>query len=198
MILQRRFYQRDILTVSKDLLGKILVHESSEGITAGRIVEVEAYSGPEDRAAHSFGGRRTPRNDVMYGEKGHAYVYLIYGMYNCVNVTSGETPGKPEAVLIRALEPVEGQEIMEKRRGIVTGKVSNLTNGPGRLCMAMGITKAQHKLDLTVPPFYIKDSENVSREDIVETTRIGVDYAGEWKDKPWRFYIRGNRFVSVK
>ncbi len=131
MILQRPFYQQNILEVSRALLGKILVHESHEGTTAGRIVETEAYSGPEDRAAHSFGGRRTPRNDVMYGEKGHAYVYLIYGMYNCVNVTSGETPGKPEAVLIRALEPVEGQEIMEKRRGIVAGKVSNLTNGPG-------------------------------------------------------------------
>ena len=110
----------------------------------------------------------------------------------------GETPGKPEAVLIRALEPVEGQEIMEKRRGVVIGKVSNLTNGPGRLCMAMAITKAQHKQDLTVPPFYIRDAEPISREDIVETTRVGVDYAGEWKDKPWRFYIRGNRFVSVK
>src|SRR4030042_6591470 len=112
MILQRPFYQQNILAVSRALLGKILVHESPEGTTAGRIVETEAYSGPEDRAAHSFGGRRTPRNDVMYGEKGHAYVYLIYGMYNCVNVTSGEPPGKPEAVLIRALEPVEGQDIM--------------------------------------------------------------------------------------
>ena len=198
MILQRPFYQQNILEVSRALLGKILIHESPEGTTAGRIVEVEAYSGPEDRAAHSFGGRRTPRNDVMYGEKGHAYVYLIYGLYNCVNVTSGETPGKPEAVLIRALEPVEGREIMEKRRGVVTGKVSNLTNGPGRLCMAMGITKAQHKQDLTAPPFYIKDAEPISREAIVEATRIGVDYAGDWKDKPWRFYIRGNSFVSIK
>jgi DNA-3-methyladenine glycosylase len=198
MILPRLFYQHDVLEVSRALLGKILVHESHEGTTAGRIVETEAYSGPEDCAAHSFGGRRTPRNDVMYGEKGHAYVYLIYGMYNCVNVTLGEMPGKPEAVLVRALEPVEGQEIMEKRRGIVTGKVSNLTNGPGRLCMAMDITKALHKSDLTAPPFYIKDAEPIPKEAIVETTRIGVDYAGEWKDKPWRFYLRGNRFVSVK
>ena len=142
MILQRPFYQQNILEVSRALLGKILVHESSEGTTAGRIVETEAYSGPEDRAAHSFGGRRTPRNDVMYGEKGHAYVYLIYGMYNCVNVTSGETPGKPEAVLIRALEPVEGQEIMEKRRGVVTGKVSNLTNGPGQVMHGYGYNKS--------------------------------------------------------
>lgn len=198
MILQRPFYQQNILEVSRALLGKILVHESSEGTTAGRIVEVEAYSGPEDRAAHSFGGRRTPRNDVMFGEKGHAYVYLIYGMYYCVNITAGAVPGKPEAVLIRALEPVEGLEIMETRRGIGLGKVNNLTNGPGRLCMAMGITKAQNKLDLTAPPFYVKDSETVPIEDIVETTRIGVDYASEWKDKPWRFYLRGNRFVSIK
>jgi DNA-3-methyladenine glycosylase len=198
MILQRPFFQQNILEVSRALLGKILVHESSEGTTAGRIVEVEAYMGPEDRAAHSFGGRQTPRNDVMYGEKGHAYVYLIYGMYYCFNVTAGAEPGKPEAVLIRSLEPIEGLEIMEKRRGVVLGKVRNLTNGPGRLCMAMDITKAQHKLDLTVPPFYIYDSQPIPKEDIVEAKRIGVDYAGEWKDRPWRFYLRGNSFVSVK
>src|SRR5512136_364588 len=104
MILQRVFYQRDTILVSKDLLGKVLVHESSEGSTAGRIVETEAYRGPEDRAAHSSGGRRTARNEVMFGQKGHAYVYFIYGLYFCFNITSGDLPGKPEAVLIRALE----------------------------------------------------------------------------------------------
>lgn len=196
MILQRSFFQQDILTVSRRLLGKILVNETAEGTTAGRIVEVEAYAGPEDRAAHSFGGRRTPRNDVMFGEKGHAYVYLIYGMYYCVNFTAGAIPGKPEAVLVRALEPVEGMELMAKRRKLPEGTVKNLTNGPGRLCMAMNITKAENKLVVTAPPFYIKDAEPVAEPEVDEATRIGVDYAAEWKDKPWRFYIKNNPYVS--
>jgi DNA-3-methyladenine glycosylase len=196
MILQRTFYQRDILEVSRELLGKILVHQTQDGITAGRIVETEAYAGPEDRAAHSYGGRKTPRNAVMFGEKGHAYVYLIYGMYYCVNMTAGVVAGKPEAVLIRALEPVEGQELMAKRRGYPKGKVATLTNGPGRLCMALGITKVLYGADLTAPPFYIKDAQTVSRQDIVETSRVGIDYAGAWVDKPWRFYIKGNGFIS--
>ena len=198
MILQRAFYERDTVTVAKELLGKIIVHESTEGATAGRIVETEAYRGPEDKAAHSSGGRRTPRNEVMYGEKGHAYVYLIYGMYFCVNITAGNMAGKPEAVLLRALEPVAGENIMAKRRRVNGGGMGNLTNGPGRLCMAMGITKAQHMLDVTAPPLYIKDAPPVASEEIVETTRVGVEYAGEWKNLPWRFYIKGNKYVSVK
>ena len=196
MILQRTFYQRDTIEVAKDLLGKILVHESSEGLTAGRIVETEAYRGPEDQAAHSSGGRRTARNEVMFGEKGFAYVYFIYGLYYCVNLTAGKVAGKPEAILLRALEPVEGLDLMTKRRG--TAGEANLTNGPSRLCMAMGITKAQNKLDITAPPLYVKDAPSITKENIVETTRIGVDYAGEWKNKPWRFFIRSNRFVSIK
>lgn len=194
MILQRTFYQRDIIEVSRDLLGKILVHQTNEGTAAGRIVETEAYAGPEDRAAHSYGGRKTARNAVMFGEKGHAYVYLIYGMYYCVNMTAGSVSGKPEAVLIRAVEPVEGQMLMAQRRMCPNGKT--LTNGPGRLCMALGITKAQYGADLTVPPFYIEDAPTVPNQDIVETSRIGIDYAAEWKDKPWRFYIKGNSYVS--
>lgn len=198
MILQRLFYQRDAISVSKDLLGKILVHESNGGTTAGRIVETEAYRGPEDQAAHSSGGRRTARNEVMFGEKGHAYVYFIYGMYHCFNVTAGNVPGKPEAVLIRALEPTVGKDIIRKRRSTIKGKTVNLTNGPSKLCMAMDITKSQNKTDLTAPPLYLKDAPAIRQENIVETTRIGVDYAGEWKNKPWRFYIKGNKFVSKK
>jgi DNA-3-methyladenine glycosylase len=198
MILQRAFYQQDTIKVAKNLLGKILVHESSQGKTTGRIVETEAYRGPEDKAAHSSGGRRTARNEVMFGEKGHAYVYFIYGMYYCFNVTAGHVPDKPEAVLIRALEPVEGQDIMAKRRGARQVKVVNLTNGPSKLCMAMGISKSQNKTDLTSPPLYIEDALPVPKEDIVETTRIGVDYADEWKNRYWRFYIKRNSFVSAK
>jgi DNA-3-methyladenine glycosylase len=198
MILPRTFYQQDTIQVSKDLLGKILVHESSQGKTAGRIVETETYRGPEDQAAHSSSGRRTARNEVMFGEKGHAYIYFIYGMYYCFNVTAGNVPGKPEAVLIRALEPVEGQDIMAKRRGARQAETANLTNGPSKLCMAMGLSKSQNKTDLTSPPLYIKDAPPVQKTDVVETTRIGVDYAGEWKNRPWRFYIKRNSYVSTK
>ncbi len=198
MILPRSCYRQNTINVAKDLLGKILVHDSREGMAAGRIVETEAYLGPEDRAAHSAGGRRTVRNEVMYGEKGHAYVYFIYGLYYCFNVTTGNVPGKPEAVLFRALEPVSGEATMAKRRGIVAMKTANLTNGPSKLCMAMDISRSMNKTDLTIPPLYIEDAPSVPQEQIVETKRVGVDYAGEWKEKPWRFYIEGNKFVSVQ
>jgi DNA-3-methyladenine glycosylase len=197
MILSQSFYQKDTIAVARELLGKIIVHELREGTTSGRIVETEAYRGPEDWAAHSSEGRRTARNEVMYGQKGHAYVYFIYGLYFCVNVTAGNVPGKPEAVLIRALEPVAGEELMSERRGRQI-KVANLTNGPSKLCMAMGISKAQNKADLTAPPLYIENASLVPKDDIVETTRVGIDYSGEWKNKPWRFYIRNNKCVSVK
>ena len=198
MILQRSFYERCVITVAKELLGKIIVHELPEGTTAGRIVETEAYRGPEDKAAHSYEGRRTVRNDVMYGEKGHAYVYFIYGMYFCINITAGNVSGKPEAILLRALEPLAGEEIMAQRRRAVPGQRANLTNGPGRLCMAMDITKSQNKMGLTTPPLYIKNALLVPPNEIVETTRIGVEYAEEWKNRPWRFYIKGNKYVSAK
>ena len=197
MILQESFYQQDAIIVARELLGKILVHESRGDTTTGRIVETEAYRGPEDQAAHSSEGRRTARNEVMFGQKGRAYVYFIYGLYYCFNVTAGNVPGKPEAVLIRALEPMAGEEIMAKRRGQQV-KVANLTNGPSKLCMAMDISKAQNKTDLTAPPLYIEYASLVPTGDIVEATRVGVDYSGEWKNKAWRFYIRTNRFVSVK
>ncbi len=198
MILQRLFYQRDTITVSRELLGKILVHESSQATTAGRIVETEAYLGPEDQAAHSSDGRRTARNEIMFGQKGHAYVYFIYGLYHCFNITTGNTPGKPEAVLIRALEPVQGKDIMAKRRGTKQRKNNNLTNGPSKLCIAMNISRSQNKTDLTSPPLYIKNAPSVPQRNIDKTTRIGIDYAGEWKYKPWRFFIKENKFVSVK
>jgi len=195
MILPRSFYEREVLTVSKDLLGKILVHDTLEGVTSGSIVETEAYRGPEDLAAHSSGGLRTRRNEMMYGEKGDAYIYFIYGMYWCFNVTAGNIPRKPEAVLVRALEPLEGNSIMEKRRG--TQNATNLSNGPAKLCMAMGISKTQNKADLTSPPLFINDAPPIPAGNIVSATRIGVDYAEEWKDEPWRFYIKDNHFVST-
>ena len=197
MILQESFYQQNTINIARELLGKILVHESKEATTSGKIVETEAYLGPEDRAAHSSGGRRTARNEVMYGQKGFAYVYFIYGLYYCFNITTGNFMGKPEAVLIRALEPVAGEKIMAKRRSQQVNS-ANLTNGPSKLCMAMGISKDQNKKDMTAPPLYVEDASLVSQDHIVETSRVGVDYSGEWKNKPLRFYIRNTRFVSVK
>ncbi len=199
MILKREFYERDPLVVAKELLGKILVHETLEGVTSGVIVETEAYMGPEDKASHAYGNRRTGRTEIQFGPKGHAYVYLIYGMYYCFNVIAGAIPGKPEAVFFRAIEPREGIELMKKRRPKSKGKIANLANGPSRLCMAMGISKRQNGSDICIPPFYIKDAGvTINDSDIVQTPRIGVDYADEWKNMRWRFYIKDNLFVSVK
>ena len=198
MILQREFYEREPLAVAKALLGKVVVHETSEGTTAGRIVETEAYMGPEDKASHAYGGLRTRRTEPQFGAKGHVYVYLIYGMYHCFNVTVGEVPGKPEAVLMRALEPIEGVELMARRRPAAKRNVVNLANGPGKLCGAMGISKKQNGADVCTPPFYIRNALPVTEEDIDVATRIGVDYSDEWKHKPWRFYIRNCPAVSFK
>ncbi len=198
MILTRTFYERDALTVAKELLGKLFLSETAEGTTIGRIVETEAYKGPEDKASHAYGNRRTERTETQFGPKGHAYIYLIYGMYYCFNVTTGNTENKPEAVLLRALEPVEGIDLMKQRRPVAKGVLVNLANGPSRLCMAMGITKKLNGHDVTLPPLNIDDGESVPAKDIVHTTRIGVDYADEWKHQPWRFYIKNNVYVSVK
>jgi DNA-3-methyladenine glycosylase len=198
MILKREFYERDILTVAKELLGKEVVHETAQGTISGRIVETEAYLGPEDKASHAYKSLRTKRTVAQFGPKGHSYIYLIYGIYYCFNTTAGAIPGKPEAVLIRALEPVEGIELMKKRRATANGNITNLANGPGKLCMAMGLAKNQNGADLCTQPFYIRNSKNVAESDIVHTTRIGVNYADDWKDKPWRFCVKDNSFVSVR
>jgi DNA-3-methyladenine glycosylase len=196
MVLQRQFYQRDTLIVAKELLGKTLVHETSEGVTSGKIVETEAYKGPEDKASHAYGNLRTRRTEVQFGPKGHAYIYLVYGMYYCLNVTSGDVPGKPEAILVRSLEPVSGVEIMMRRRKISKDHLINLTSGPGRLCMALGLSAKQNAADLCVPPLYVDRAVTVDEENIARTTRVNVDYADDWKDLPWRFFIKNNAFVS--
>lgn len=198
MVLKRKFFERNTIDVSKELLGKFLVHETEEGTTVGKIVETEAYVGPEDRAAHSYNGHRTERTEVMFGLKGHSYVYQIYGIYFCINVTSGNVSGKPEAVLIRALEPVEGITIMTKRRGIGKDQLRSLSNGPSKLCIAMGISKKHNGTDLCDSSLHIEKGLKVSENQISQTKRINVDYAGKWKHLPWRFFIKDNDFVSVK
>lgn len=193
MRLTREFYERDTLRVAKELLGKYLTHRTPDGTTTGRIVEVEAYIGPEDAAAHSYKGLKSTRTQAMFGPGGFAYVYLIYGMYYCFNVVTG-TVGKPEAVLVRALEPIEGIELMQERRK--TEKLGNLCSGPGKLCMAMGITKENYGMDLRGETLYLSQKGKVKEEDIAATPRINIDYAGEARDYPWRFILKGNRFVS--
>lgn len=191
--LDRQFYARNACTVAHDLIGKILVHDSNDGRTSGIIVEAEAYCGPEDKAAHSYAGKRTPRTEIMYHEGGLAYVYLIYGMHCCFNVTAS-IPGKPEAVLIRAIEPLEGIGLMMSRRGISDSR--NLTNGPGKLCRAMGITREHYGADLCGNELYIADGGYDFP--VVASERVNIDYAEEYRFMMWRYFAEGNRFVSAK
>ena len=193
--LPRGLYLQPTLRVARALLGKTLVHDTAEGRTAGRIVEVEAYRGPADRAAHSSGGRRTPRNEVMYGPPGHAYVYFIYGVYFCMNAVC-QPAGVPEAVLLRALEPLEGVELMRRRRGLPDGPEWRLCRGPGALCRAFGITRAENGVDLVRGLLWIVDAPPVPAARVARTARIGVAYAGADAARPWRFLVRGSPAVS--
>lgn len=192
-VLPREFYLRETLTVARELLGKILVHRTPEGTVSGRIVEVEAYQGPEDPAAHSYQNRQRKRTAIQYGPGGFAYVYFIYGMHYCMNVVTREED-RPEAVLIRALEPVSGLELMEERRGRVRG--IDLLNGPGKLCRALAIDKSCYGDDLCGKKLFIEDAGDAPDGDIICTPRINVDYAGEAAAYPWRFILRGSRYVS--
>jgi DNA-3-methyladenine glycosylase len=193
--LPREFYTRsNVLTVARELLGKLLVVPTRNGKrVSGIIVELEAYRGPEDRAAHSYGGRRTRRTETMYGIGGRAYVFFVYGMYHQFNVVSGPAE-TPHAILIRGLEPVEGIEQMRTRRH---GQPDhNLTNGPGKLCLAMGIDRTLDNADLTGNRVWIEDAAKLPSRLVASGPRIGIDYAVGWVDKPWRFWIKGNSYVS--
>ncbi len=193
MKLTRDFYERNTLEVARELLDKYLVHTDCEGTTIGKIIEVEAYIGPGDAAAHTYKGLRSQRTEVAFGPGGYAYVYLIYGMHHCFNIVTNST-GKPEAVLVRALEPVDGLELMRRRRK--TDDVKKLCSGPGKLCSAMNIPKVHNAADLCGDELYLLDNCAVPESNISATPRINIDYAGEAKDYPWRYIIKGNGFVS--
>lgn len=208
-LLDRNFYNTNSIVLAKALLGKIIIYDYENEKLMAKIVETEAYMGPTDKAAHSYKNRRTDRNEVMYGYPGFAYVYFIYGMYYCMNVVAN-CPEVPEAVLIRAAEPVNGLETMAMNRykkrlcELSERDKINLTNGPGKLCMALNITRKDNGEDLCKSKLYIAEEvcdgirKAVKDSDIVSTKRINIDYAEEAADYPWRFYIKGNKYVSRK
>ena len=192
MKLPREFYLRDGLTVARELIGKKLVTRAVDGVTSGIIVETEAYMGALDAAAHSYRGK-TERTKIFFGEGGFVYVYLIYGRNLCTNVVCN-VADVPEAVLIRALEPVEGVELMKIRRG--KKNLRELCSGPGKLSQALGVTKNFYGADLCGNEIFIETTD--FQADIAATKRINVDYAGEAANYPWRFIAAGNKFISVK
>ncbi len=191
------FYQRKhVLKISKELLGKVLVTRRNGIITSGRIVELEAYHGIGDRASHAVGGRRTARNEIMYADGGVAYVYLCYGIHHLFNVVT-HTKNNPHAILIRALEPLEGIPEMEKR--IKREFSTAITRGPGNLTRALGITVMDSGVSLQSKELFIADDGFIfAKGSIQQSPRIGVDYAGTDALLPYRFYVKGNPYVSGK
>ncbi|OOE13997.1 DNA-3-methyladenine glycosylase [Fictibacillus arsenicus] len=182
------------LELAKRLLGMELIHKNQHELTSGIIVETEAYLGPEDRAAHSFGNRRTPRTEVMFHEAGTIYTYFIYGMHVCFNIVSGPVD-KPEAILIRAIQPVKGIEIMKERRGKVKKEVQ-LTNGPGKLSKSMGFSLEHSGQKMNMGGISIKEKMEIQSHEIESGPRIGIQYAEEAVHFPYRFWIKNNPYVS--
>ena len=191
MKLRRSFYEQPTIEVAQQLLGKYLIRKHPDGTTVGRIVETEAYIGPQDKACHASRGR-TPRTEIMFGRAGHAYVYMIYGFHYMLNIVT-EAADFPAAVLIRAVEPLEGLPLMQSRRQ--TERLRSLASGPGKLCRAFAIDRTLNGNDVCGKVLYLDDHGEPAPK-VMTTPRIGVDYAGKWKHKPWRFLIKGNEFVS--
>lgn len=194
MTLTRDFFRRPAPAVARDLLGKELVRRTPEGVGAGIIVETEAYLGVRDPASHAFGGRRTRRTETLFGPAGRAYVYLIYGLYHCLNLTAGESEEAAECVLIRALEPAGGMELLRRRAGALPDR--KLASGPGRLCRALGIGMELNGEDLGGGRLFVREGRPVAGEEVAASPRIGIDYAGEAREWPLRFLLRESPFVS--
>ncbi len=197
MKLKRVFYKKDLLTVANKLLGKVLVKNYGGKIYSGRIVEVEAYDGSTDRAAHTYVGK-TKRNEVMFKEGGYLYVYLSYGVHYCCNVVTG-TEDTGTAILIRAVEPLEGVNGMKRNRfgnkKLIGKDLYQLTNGPGKLCKSFGINKNHSGVDLTGNTIYLEDSRLNKNEEIGVSKRIGITKSAHL---PWRFFIKNNPYLSRK
>lgn len=197
------YFDNDTVLLSKTLLGAYIIRNLNGERLVAKVVETEAYCGIDDKGSHTYGDTRTNRTEIMYGHPGHAYIYLIYGMYNCLNLVT-RPKDIPSCILIRAVEPVEGLETMSQLRynkpyeELDKKKRIGLTNGPGKLCIALGLSREQNGLDLTGDELYIARPHKYKPVDIVTSKRINIDYAQEAADYPWRFYIRGNEFVSKK
>ncbi len=195
MILPESFYTRpDVVQIARELLGKKLVTEFGGIITSGIITETEAYAGPIDRASHAYGGRRTARTEVMYSHGGVAYVYLCYGIHHLFNVVTN-VKDTPHAILIRAIEPLEGIDVILERRK-KTKLTPSLTAGPGALSEALGITTRHTGITLQGPEISIKEGNKIPHKDIIAATRVGVAYAMDDALLPYRFYLSGNKYVS--
>lgn len=192
-MLQREFYLRPANCVAPELLGKLLVHHTKDGILSGMIVEVESYVGPIDKGAHSYGNKRTARTEIQFGLGGYAYIYAIYGMHFCFNVVTNGI-NHPEVVLVRALQPHDGISLMKSNRNI--GDPVQLCNGPGKLCAALSISKANYGEDLCGQSLYLENYRQITQSDICISPRVNIDYAEECKDYLWRYYIKNNKFVS--
>ncbi len=197
--IDRTFFRRDPVTLAKSLLGQRLVRILSDGVRlSGMIVETEAYLGVMDLAAHTARGRRTARNASMWLDGGHAYVYFTYGMHHCMNIVS-QTAGEPTAVLIRALEPVEGVDVMHKHRGPAARRLRDLCSGPAKVCQAMAVDRGLDGVDLCSGDSLFVErirSRPLQAGAIGVGPRIGVAYAGQWAARPLRFWVKGNEHVS--
>ncbi len=189
-VLPRAFYERETEIVAREMLGAVLECETDDGVASGIIVETEAYLGEHDLACHAVAGR-TARTEALYGPPGASYVYFIYGMYWCFNAVT-RTEGLPSAVLVRALEPLSGTALMHKRRPGIRNEI-DLTNGPGKLCTALGIVGSMSGKSLQRKPLVIREGETVPDEKVEVTTRIGITRSADW---PLRWLVKGNRFVS--
>ena len=194
MKINHYFFRQDTVELARKLLGCLLVHRTPEGAVAGMIVEAEAYVGAVDKACHAY-RNRSERTEIMYHDGGYAYVYLIYGMHYCFNVVTGPS-GEGNAVLVRALEPVIGLDLMRKRRQ--TNQLQNLCSGPGKVCQALAVTKEQYGLDLCDPssPLRLVRFRSIPDDRITSSPRINVAYAEEAAAWPWRFYVKDNVYVS--
>ncbi|MNQ45826.1 3-methyladenine DNA glycosylase [compost metagenome] len=189
------YLNQDVIFLAKDLLGKVLFTQIEGQITAGIIVETEAYFGEIDKASHAYGGRRTNRTEIMYSEGGVSYVYLCYGIHHLFNVVTS-VKNEPHAVLIRAIEPLTGTEIMESRRNMPVTK-SAISSGPGSAAKALGIDNTFNQKDLGGEEIWVEDHGiRYAENDIVATPRVGVAYAQEDAFLPWRFFVKGNKYVS--
>ena len=196
-MLPHSFFARPTLLVARELIGKLLVRQTPEGIVNGMIVEVESYIDIQDKASHAFGGKKTLRTSPMFDDAGTIYVYLIYGQNYCLNLVT-EEKDKPCAILIRAVEPFSGLEIMTERRNQKKPDLYNLCSGPGKVCSSFAIDKSLNSQKLAENTLAIYDFMAFSDDQICVTPRINVNYAASCKNLPYRFYLKGNRFISAE